>query len=74
MCLLFIFLPTFSVFVVLQVLGTDMKPNEKRLSTDRCAYLMAVAIANTLDEVWISLHPVLLFLYVAQYFPSYFRM
>ena len=50
-----------------------MEPGEKRMATERCAHLTAVAIANRLDEVWISLHPVLLILYVAQYFPTVYR-
>ncbi|XP_064606445.1 dehydrogenase/reductase SDR family member 7-like [Liolophura sinensis] len=53
--------------------GVKMKPNERRMSTSRCALLMAVAIANQLDEVWISIHPVLLFTYMAQYMPTLAR-
>ena len=50
-----------------------MKAGEKRMSTDRCAHLCAVAIANKLDEVWISLQPILAGLYVAQYLPVFYR-
>lgn len=37
---------------------------------ERCAYLMTIALANKLEEVWISRHPYLFFVYVAQYMPS----
>ncbi|XP_064605680.1 dehydrogenase/reductase SDR family member 7-like [Liolophura sinensis] len=50
--------------------GIDMKSDEKRMSTRRCAYLSAVAIANELDEVWIALHPVLGLTYLHQYMPA----
>lgn len=50
-----------------------MTPKDRRMKTDRCAHLCAVAIANELDEVWIAQNPVLLFLYFAQYAPSLFR-
>ncbi|OPL20805.1 dehydrogenase 7 reductase sdr family member, partial [Mytilus galloprovincialis] len=31
-------------------LGVEMKPTEKRMTAERCAYLMSVAMANDLDE------------------------
>jgi len=54
-------------------LGNKMNENDRRMKTDRCAYLSAVAIANKLDEAWISINPVLFLLYVAQYAPSIAR-
>lgn len=56
-----------------KVYGGSMATGEKRMETERCAHLCAVAIANRLDEVWISLQPILLGLYLAQYAPSYYR-
>ncbi|CAH1790929.1 unnamed protein product [Owenia fusiformis] len=54
--------------------GQDMDPStENRMTTARCAELMAIAMANKLDEVWISTHPVLLFIYLFQYFPWFAR-
>lgn len=44
-----------------------------KMSTERCAQLMAIAIANELDCCWISLQPVLILHYFAQYTPSFFR-
>ena len=50
-----------------EVADTDVK--ERRVATDRCAYLIAVTLANKLEEVWISLQPVLLLAYACQYTP-----
>ena len=44
--------------------------NDRRMATDRCAYLMAVALVNRLEVVWISLHPFLLLHYIVTYLPS----
>ena len=43
------------------------------MSTERCAKLMAVSMANKLDEVWISTQPALLMVYFKQYLPDLFR-
>ncbi|KAL3874940.1 hypothetical protein ACJMK2_037892 [Sinanodonta woodiana] len=51
-------------------LGLEMKPGEKRMHTKHFAHHMVVAIANKLDEVWISMHPELAFVYINQYFPA----
>eukprot|EP00731_Ephydatia_muelleri_P038320 Em0718g5a len=48
---------------------TPGKP-DSRMSGERCAYLISVAMANRLDEVWISLHPILFFTYLMQYMPG----
>ncbi|ESO90160.1 hypothetical protein LOTGIDRAFT_218247 [Lottia gigantea] len=53
--------------------GGTMSPTDKRVTTDRCASLMAVAVANKLDEVWIALQPILFFMYLFQYCPSIAR-
>lgn len=50
--------------------GTPFGADDKRMSTKRCAYLMAVALANKLDESWISEHPILGLTYMGQYMPS----
>ena len=47
--------------------------NMERMSTERCAKLMVVGMANNLDEVWISEHPPMLMFYTNQYFPNLFR-
>lgn len=54
-------------------LGVEMKSDEKRMTAERCAYLMAVAMANDLDEVWLSGNPELLFMYMFQYLPTITR-
>ena len=43
--------------------------DSKRMPPERCARLIAVAMANRLDEVWISPNPILLFVYISQYCP-----
>ena len=53
-----------------QALGREMTSDEKRVSTDRCAYLSCVAIANNLYEVVIANQPILLFAYLNQYTPD----
>ena len=50
-----------------------MGKEERRMTAERCAELMAVAIANRLDEVWISIQPALLVMYMSQYMPSLLR-
>lgn len=47
--------------------------DKKRMATSRCAYLMAIAMANKLDEVWIAPQPFLLYYYAQQYLPSVTR-
>ena len=44
------------------------------MSTERCAELMAIGIANQLDEIWISDQPILAVTYMAQYMPTIARM
>ncbi|KAH3859181.1 dehydrogenase/reductase SDR family member 7-like [Dreissena polymorpha] len=55
-----------------EVCNTEMKKDDRRMSTARCAQLCAIAMANKLDEVWISQHPVLLVVYCSQYMPTIF--
>ncbi|KAM7428927.1 Dehydrogenase/reductase SDR member 7 [Porites harrisoni] len=43
------------------------------MPTERCAKLMAVTMANNLDEVWIAEYPALSGPYLNQYFPNFFR-
>ena len=44
-----------------------------RVTSKRCAHLIAVAMANQLSEVWIANHPILLFIFVTQYAPVFAR-
>ena len=48
----------------------DVKNEGKKLETERFAHLAGVSIAARIPEAWISLQPYLLYLYLAQYFPS----
>jgi len=54
--------------------GKEKKILDKRMTSLRCAYLMSIAIANKLDETWISKQPILWLLYATQYFPTLFRL
>ncbi|KAK3090809.1 hypothetical protein FSP39_014840, partial [Pinctada imbricata] len=56
-----------------QILGVDMKPGENRMPAERCAALMAVAMANNMDEVWITRNPELFYTYLFQYCPAIAR-
>ncbi|KAK7493077.1 hypothetical protein BaRGS_00015598 [Batillaria attramentaria] len=47
-------------------LGIEMKPDDHRMATNRCSQLIAIAMANQLDEAWISMHPELSYLYLNQ--------
>jgi len=44
-------------------------PGDHRVTAERCAQLMTIGMANGLNEIWISLQPILLFVYISQYFP-----
>jgi dehydrogenase/reductase SDR family protein 7 len=46
------------------------KKDPTRVTSERCAYLTIVALANRLDEVWISKNPILFFTYILQYCPN----
>lgn len=47
--------------------------NKLGMSTERCARLMAVGMANNLDETWISENPLLVITYISEYFPNFYR-
>lgn len=47
-----------------------MENNEKRMSTERCAYLSCVAIANQVYETWLVQQPILFLVYINQYIPD----
>ncbi|KAL4237768.1 Dehydrogenase/reductase SDR member 7 [Mactra antiquata] len=56
-----------------QTVGASMKTGANRMSTDRCARLCTVAIANKMDEVWISKRHFLFLTYVNQYMPMLYK-
>jgi dehydrogenase/reductase SDR family protein 7 len=45
------------------------KKDSTRVTAERCAQLTVVALANRLDEVWISKNPILFFTYMFHYCP-----
>lgn len=52
-----------------KTLNVPMKKSWNRMTAKRCAYLMAVATANKLHEVWVTPNPELLYCYLFQYMP-----
>nr|XP_054758118.1 dehydrogenase/reductase SDR family member 7-like [Lytechinus pictus]XP_054758119.1 dehydrogenase/reductase SDR family member 7-like [Lytechinus pictus] len=50
--------------------GKGMRSFRVLMTTDRCAALILVAMANKLNEVWIARQPILIFFYIAQYMPG----
>ena len=47
-----------------------MRPTDKRMTSERCAFLSFVAIAHKLEEAWICFFPVLPLMYISQYLPT----
>lgn len=50
--------------------GIPANANDRRLTSDRCGYLCAVALANSLREAWMALPPVLPMAYMGCYLPN----
>ncbi|CAH0384885.1 unnamed protein product [Bemisia tabaci] len=68
--------PTFSNFLAEsftdkpgEKFGQPQSATDRRMTTERCAYLSAIAIANELNEVWMGLFPLLPLVYIAVYCP-----
>lgn len=53
-----------------ETFGQTMAHDDKRMTTERCAYLCAMAIANKLDEAWIGLFPIVPLSYLLVYHPG----
>lgn len=51
----------------------DQDPSDKRMTSERCAKLCAIAIANRLDEAWMGLFPVVPLCYVLRFYPNIAR-
>lgn len=49
--------------------GGSMAANDKRMTSERCAHLMMVAIAHKMEEAWITFFPILPMMYANQYLP-----
>ena len=58
-----------------KVNGDHEEDGTKKLSAERCAVLMAAAMRAELPEAWLATQPLLIFLYIAQYFRGiYFKL
>lgn len=53
----------------LQKYGLTPSPTDNRMSTERCAHLSCVAIANKLKESWMAKFPILPLTYLTVYHP-----
>lgn len=53
-----------------EVVNKAHESDARRMSTKRCARLCLIAIAFKINEAWISIQPVLLFMYASRYMPS----
>jgi len=56
-----------------KTLPDALMKNMKFMSGERCAELMAVALANKVGEAWLMTQPILGMVYLAQYCPDTFR-
>lgn len=56
-----------------KIWGKKHADDSSRIPVDRCVKLYTTAMANKLDEVWISYNPILFSVYAYQYFPSFMR-
>ncbi|BFZ12368.1 hypothetical protein BsWGS_15407 [Bradybaena similaris] len=54
-----------------EMMGKADNVKDKKMMTDRCAYLSCVAIANKQFEAWITEHPFLGICYLNQYSPLF---
>ena len=59
------------LYISLQVYGENTKNDTKnKISAERCATLMGIAIANKLSEVWIAKPLVIQLTYILIYYPN----
>jgi len=50
--------------------GVPISPNERRMTSERCGKLFAVALANKTMLSWVGVFPVSFFIYIVQYYPN----
>ncbi|XP_070500753.1 dehydrogenase/reductase SDR family member 7-like [Chironomus tepperi] len=69
--------PTFSNFLQESFIETQgakynqrVSGTDRRMTTERCAYLYAVALANNIHLSWSGIFPINLILYVGLYYPN----
>ncbi|EZA62752.1 hypothetical protein DMN91_007134 [Ooceraea biroi] len=53
--------------------GVETEISKDKISAERCATLMGIAIANKLEEVWIAQPKVMLIVYLSYCFPNVMR-
>ena len=55
---------------MLQKFASAMASTDKRMTAERCAHLMLVAVSHGIGEAWMSLMPVVPLMYASQYMPT----
>ena len=53
-----------------QALSGSQSASDHRMTAERCARLMLVAVAHRLEEAWMVQPPVLALMYAGQYLPT----
>ena len=56
--------------LILKDFNESMRATDKRMTSERCAFLSLVAIAHKLEEAWLCFFPVLPLMYISQYLPT----
>lgn len=59
-----------TIFSILQKFGKPMEITDRRMTTERCGHLCAVAIANKLDEAWMALPPIIFMVHFLICYPN----
>lgn len=69
--------PTFSNFLQESFIETQgvkynqrVSSTDRRMTTERCAYLYAVALANNINLSWSGIFPINLILYIGLFYPN----
>lgn len=47
-----------------------VRPDDRRMTGERCGELFAIALANKLDTTWASIFPISPLTYLTLYFPN----
>ncbi|XP_033218199.1 dehydrogenase/reductase SDR family member 7-like [Belonocnema kinseyi] len=54
--------------------GEETPVSSSKISAKRCGKLISIALANELNEIWISFLPTLLIVYLYRFYPSLPRL
>lgn len=54
--------------------GQSVQPDDKRMTSERCAYLYGIALANKTQLSWVGVFPISLIMYIGCYYPNVKRV